>query len=109
MADYFWQKADPMTIDASHLRDALMQRDRLGLHRTLITTEKGYIGLAPETVRQGDTLAILFGCSVPMILRRELEGSEDGAWRVVGECYVHGLMDGEAMGLGYQSRDLVLC
>ncbi|RFU27148.1 hypothetical protein B7463_g9190, partial [Scytalidium lignicola] len=49
-------------------------------------------GLAPAGTRKGDLVCILFGCSVPVVLR-----SRDDHFEVVGECYVHGMMDGEAV------------
>jgi hypothetical protein len=61
--------------------------------RALITTETGYLGLAPVAVRSGDVLAILLGCNFPVVLRPY----RDDLYQVVGECYVHGLMDGEIL------------
>ena len=59
--------------------------------RALITTESGRLGLAPAAVRQGDIIAILFGCNFPVVLRPCL----DDMYQVIGECYVHELMDGK--------------
>jgi hypothetical protein len=61
--------------------------------RTLIVTEKGYIGLGPAESREGDKVAVLLGGSVPFVLREQ-----QGYFILVGECYVNGLMDGKAMG-----------
>ncbi|KAH8805402.1 heterokaryon incompatibility protein-domain-containing protein [Xylogone sp. PMI_703] len=49
-------------------------------------------GLAPSGAREGDIICILFGCSVPVVLR-----SQGHHFEVIGECYVHGMMDGEAL------------
>jgi hypothetical protein len=35
-----------------------------------ILTERGYMGLASETVREGDMCGIIFGCKTPCILRK---------------------------------------
>jgi hypothetical protein len=51
-------------------------------------------GLGPSDVREDDVVCILFGCSVPVILRPNHDGTAHG---FVGECYVHGKMDGEAL------------
>lgn len=59
--------------------------------RALITTRTGYLGLAPDNVRQGDVVVILLGCNFPLVLR---PCSHD-LFHVIGECYVHGLMEGE--------------
>jgi hypothetical protein len=42
----------------------------------------------------GDTLCVLFGSSVPFILRRLTEG-----YQLVGECYVRDIMEGEVVRL----------
>ena len=56
-------------------------------------TKKGYMGLALEQARKGDQVAILLGRDVPFVLRTR-EGS---GFVMVGETYVHGIMNGEAM------------
>jgi hypothetical protein len=60
--------------------------------RCLCTTEKNYLYLAPPDAKVGDNLYILLGGIVPYILRK-MSGD---AFTLVGECYVHGLMKGEA-------------
>lgn len=61
--------------------------------RRLVGTEGGRMGLACSGTQQGDIVAVLLGCDVPMILRCR----DEGGWTVVGECYLHGVMDGEAL------------
>ncbi|PMD43635.1 hypothetical protein L207DRAFT_510144 [Hyaloscypha variabilis F] len=60
--------------------------------RRMVTTEKGYIGMALELSRRGDLVCLLFGCRMPVVLRPEGE-----YFRFMGECYMHGLMFGEGM------------
>ena len=50
------------------------------------------VGIGPRDCRHGDVLCILLGCSVPVLLRERRSHFE-----LVGECYVHGMMDGEAL------------
>ena len=79
--------------------------------RRLIQLELGHIGLGPELAKKGDVACILFGCSVPVLLRKfvnheavkcsasgDLENheSDDVHYEIVGEAYVHGYMEGEA-------------
>ncbi|KAH7370371.1 heterokaryon incompatibility protein-domain-containing protein [Rhexocercosporidium sp. MPI-PUGE-AT-0058] len=64
------------------------------LHRQLMISKKGYIGLGPVPAKKGDLICVLYGCSVPVLLRKV-----DEHYILVGECYVHGLMDGEALDL----------
>ena len=111
LKEYFWKTAEPEQIDATLLRDALMQRDRVNQGRRLFTTKRGYVGMTPETVDKGDdAIAVLLGCSMPMVLRKVEENDSGLArWKVMGECYMHGIMDGEAMEWGVDVQDIVLC
>jgi Heterokaryon incompatibility protein (HET) len=51
-------------------------------------------GIGPSETDHGHRVCILLGCSVPVVL---CEGKRRGLLRIVGEAYVHGIMDGEAM------------
>lgn len=62
-------------------------------NRSFVTTEEGYIGLAPKATNSGDLVCVLLGCPQPLILRP----TSGFQCQVVGECYVHGLMAGEAL------------
>ncbi|KAM7215690.1 Heterokaryon incompatibility protein (HET) domain containing protein [Rhypophila decipiens] len=64
-------------------------------------TRDGYMGLGVSAARHDDDLCIALGASVPMILRRKGEGS---CYTFVGEAYVHGLMNGEAINLMENGR-----
>jgi hypothetical protein len=44
-------------------------------------------------VHKGDKVCILFGCDMPVVLRKLEEG-----YAFVGKCYAHGIMQGEAIG-----------
>lgn len=57
----------------------------------------GVFGLCPPMTRPGDIVVVLFGGSVPYVLR-EREGSESPKlYELIGECYVQGLMQGAAI------------
>ncbi|KAN0068896.1 Heterokaryon incompatibility protein (HET) domain containing protein [Elaphomyces granulatus] len=58
-------------------------------------------GLCPPTTKENDLIFVLYGCSVPVILREiSKEGDDRGPYyQLIGEAYVHGKMDGEAMDL----------
>jgi hypothetical protein len=61
-------------------------------------TEKGYIGQFNPNVQVGDILAVILGCATPFLLRGyEEDWDEKGSYRIIGACYVHGVMDGEAV------------
>ncbi|KAI1349839.1 heterokaryon incompatibility protein-domain-containing protein [Xylaria sp. FL0043] len=60
--------------------------------RRLMGTRGGRMGTAPAAARIGDQIGLLLGCSMPLVLRKAGDG-----WLVIGECYVHGVMDGEVL------------
>ncbi len=57
----------------------------------------GLMGMAPDEAQVGDIICVLFGGQVLFILRKR----EPTGYILIGECYVHGVMDGEAM-KGYE-------
>jgi hypothetical protein len=61
-------------------------------NRRFYTTHKGFIGQAPSTAVTGDIVCILKGANVPFILRKAGD-----KYVLIGECYCHGIMYGEAM------------
>ena len=54
-------------------------------------------GLAPDRARKGDLICILAGCTVPVVLRRHKNANQERYYELVGEAFVYGKMDGEAM------------
>lgn len=60
----------------------------------MFMTEQGYIGLGPASARTGDIICIFCGAKAPHILRPRSQ-DRGGGYQVVGEAYVHGIMDGE--------------
>lgn len=66
--------------------------------RRVMVLADGKVGLGPAAAREGDAVVVLFGGVVPFVLR-ECEGPGGGKrwWRLVGECFVPGLMQGEAV------------
>lgn len=65
---------------------------RYTLNRRMVRTERGYFGLAAAETQEGDQIVLCKGSRVPLVMRR---GGDAGEWRLVGDCYVHGIMDGE--------------
>ncbi|KAI1350430.1 heterokaryon incompatibility protein-domain-containing protein [Xylaria sp. FL0043] len=60
-------------------------------------SHNGYVGLGPADLSVADTIAIPYGSAVPFAFRRREEVGEDAVYRLVGEVYVFGIMDGEFM------------
>ncbi|KAJ4376237.1 hypothetical protein N0V83_001520 [Neocucurbitaria cava] len=61
--------------------------------RRMFKTRHGRLGLAPPGAESGDVVCVLFGGDVPYVLRRM--GMDN--WLFVGECYLHDMMDGQAL------------
>lgn len=65
--------------------------------RSFSSTKKGYVGWMPKGASKGDELWIFNGCRVPFVLRpAEGRQGDERAYRVIGDCYIHGLMRSEA-------------
>jgi hypothetical protein len=61
-------------------------------NRRVFITNTNYIGVGPKLTRTGDVIVVLYGGQVPLALRPCGE-----TYRVLGECYVAGVMEGEAV------------
>ena len=61
--------------------------------------ERKLFGLGPKGTQKGDLVCILYGCSVPVILRPHMAAysSKIEYYEIVGESYIYGMMDGEAV------------
>jgi hypothetical protein len=51
------------------------------------------MGRVPSEAVPGDIVCIFLGASVPHVIRDD----GDGYFKLVGECYMHGTIDGEIM------------
>jgi hypothetical protein len=63
------------------------------------------VGLGPPKTQKDDLIVILFGCSVPVILRPTHDAKE---YEFIGEAYIYGKMDGEAIDDEYEMREFRL-
>lgn len=59
-------------------------------HRRFFITASGHFGVGPSTMQPGDLVVILCDVALPFVLRQD--GDE---FRLIGACYVHGIMFGE--------------
>jgi hypothetical protein len=74
------------------LRGNIVAKMALLESNCLFQTDRGYLGLGPKAMRSGDSIAVLFGCRNPVVLRPV--GSYH---RHLGPCFILGLMEGEAI------------
>ncbi|KAH7090241.1 heterokaryon incompatibility protein-domain-containing protein [Paraphoma chrysanthemicola] len=67
-------------------------------NQNFFITKTGYIGIGPPQTKSGDKVWIFSGGNVPFVMRSTDEDNEAcPQMRLVGDAYVHGVMDGEAM------------
>jgi hypothetical protein len=92
-----YQKWDRLAL-SEMLNGSDAMSDRLRRLRFEITP-KGFPILLPPPAKKSDKLFVLFGCSVPMVLRPldvfNVYGTE--TFRVVGQAFVHGADRGQAV------------
>lgn len=91
--------------------------------RCFCTIEGEFLGLCPPTAKEGDLVVVLSGRNVPYVLRQAdsqtmHSGSSSGMdkscvsplttqkWHFIGEAYVHGRMNGEAVSSDFNDSDL---
>ena len=67
--------------------------------RRIFLTEDGTAGLGPQAMQPGDLVCVLYGATVPFVLRRCCwdEGKDRFIHVLVGECFVPGMMQGEVV------------
>jgi hypothetical protein len=96
------QEGENSFRDMSGWRNGLGLALAMGRGRRVVRTKKGRLGLAPAVGSQarsgqneGSAIVVLHGCSVPVVLENIDETSRE--WRLLGDCYVEGVMLGEAV------------
>lgn len=64
--------------------------------RSFFSTRKGTFGLGPNRTKKGDLIVVLCGARTPFIMRKsQLPGKRGSVYRLIGEAYIQGIMDGE--------------
>jgi hypothetical protein len=74
----------------------------VSFQRRFCVTHGGRLGWVPRYAQEGDAIAIIAGIGVPMALRSKMTDYE-----VLGNCYVHGIMDGEMADSDRLGRELL--
>ncbi|GES64995.1 heterokaryon incompatibility protein [Aspergillus terreus] len=90
--------SDDSSEAPSAARQAMTFRTR---NRRLISMASGLLGLAPAAAQPGDCILIIMNHAVPIVARpAEIRARRDRpvvAWRIIGECFVDGMMEGEML------------
>ncbi|TEA19467.1 Heterokaryon incompatibility protein 6, OR allele [Colletotrichum sidae] len=73
--------------------------------RRFSATAEGRLCMVPREARKGDVVCLLLGSEVPFVIRPFTEGT----YTLIGDAYVSGVMDGEALTSGrYSQVDITL-
>lgn len=83
--DTVFQEAMDDTLDTSMLinhgssviSDFLKRVQAVIWNRRMMLTANSWLGLAPKAAREGDLICILYGCSVPVVLRKVIKSQAD--------------------------------
>lgn len=71
----------------------------MAVDRRFYITENGRFGLAPATAKVGDEVCVILGANLPYLVRKAPTFRSDSPkYRIVGSCYIDGLMYGKARG-----------
>ncbi|KAF2237040.1 hypothetical protein EV356DRAFT_512308 [Viridothelium virens] len=84
-------KLDPERYNFRHGFDVVINQVCFG--RRLASTEDGFMGIVPDASKTGDTVCVLWGGQTLYVVR----AAADSRYQFLGECYMHGLMHGEAL------------
>jgi hypothetical protein len=71
--------------------------------RGFFITRMGFIGIGPWWMKEHDTVVIFDGAETPMLLRPTTSDTGQELWKLVGDCYLDGWMDGKYF--GFQIED----
>lgn len=98
LAEFLWQLGLQNSRTLSAVAFAASCNGIIG--QRIVKCRGGLVGLCPWQTRPADRIVLLKGADVPFVLRpvavaggREPTSSR---WTIVGECYVHTVMYGEA-------------
>lgn len=72
------------------------------LNRRLFKTRRGKIGLGPLALTRNEIIFVLFGGTIPLVLRPYGDGYH---YWLAGECYIHDIKHGQAIGDWQESGD----
>jgi len=63
-------------------------------------TRRGYFASLPDCYLPGDEIWCVVGVPMPLLLRKNDAYTEGHLYKLVGSCYVHGIMNGEVLERG---------
>ncbi|KAK7917700.1 hypothetical protein PG985_011308 [Apiospora marii] len=91
------------SVQDNHVADFLQRVQAVVWDRKIVRSQgraglcEDLVGLAPRGSGMGDKIVVLFGCSVPVILRARKSTARGACWELIGEAYMEGVMEGQAV------------
>ncbi|KAJ9633849.1 hypothetical protein H2204_006634 [Knufia peltigerae] len=85
--------------DAYHLEALFIQHGRRGS-----VTRGRYMATLPGTAMENDEIAIVYGAQMPLVLRPVGNDADGRRYRLIGQAYVHGIMDGEMIDFDEETK-----
>jgi hypothetical protein len=62
-------------------------------NRQFMISDLGFLGIIPPAAKPEDSIGLFLGATTPFVIRKK----ENGSYTLIGECYVYGIMNGEAI------------
>ena len=102
LKDYWIESSDTLEsclMDIREHGDAQRYLDDMQFassERHLVRVSTRRYGMAPLYTKPGDVICIIFGCDVPLVLRlkgNDQAGKSGEFWEIIGDIYVHGVME----------------
>jgi hypothetical protein len=88
-----------MSVEQLEVAGGRFESIFLRLHeRICFITEDGHPGIGPRDAWGGDVACVLWGCSYPVLLRKEMGNAGACVYSFLGPAYVDGAMNNEASG-----------
>ena len=75
--------------------------------RRFCVTRNGYMGWVPLLTQVGDLICVFAGLRTPFIVRPHT--GVEGIYLLVGECFFHGMMDGEMWNKDQEAEVFTIC
>ncbi|KAK0646815.1 heterokaryon incompatibility protein-domain-containing protein [Cercophora newfieldiana] len=98
-ADLHWQTAKTFAAHFGHSQGDM----------AFCVTKTRFVGVVPFGTAVGDVVCVVPGAKVPFLLRKnEREGNKGvETWRLIGECYLDGIMYGDGLKGGGKMKFLL--
>ena len=92
-------------IDTAHIDHAIRSATA---NRRFFLTKSGYMGIAPPSTLVDDKVYVFSGGRTPFIVRKiDFDPGESFHYTLIGDCYLHGVMDGEALSRNYGKQGYI--